>query len=235
MKKTVALLLALSMVFALCGCSSSDYNKAQNLLKQGRFDEAGKAFEALEDYKDSQTMVKECHYQQAQALLSEGKYDDAIELFGGLEDYKDSASLLQQSEEEKKQALFDSLEGVFHSSDLEASEKYIGRLYLNEMNDYLNGVSYIKIEKSDSNELFAKMYFNISPEFTAEGVLTVKGDKKDIFNYFHGIDFEIKTPKVTGKGWSSSSSLVLEYVPESVSFEWYYREGNENITAYFTR
>ena len=44
---------------------------------------AGKAFEALEDYKDSQTMVKECHYQQAQALLSEGKYDDAIELFGG--------------------------------------------------------------------------------------------------------------------------------------------------------
>ena len=58
MKKIIALILALSMAFALCGCASSDYKKAQQLFDEGEYDEAKEAFEKLSDYKESASYLE---------------------------------------------------------------------------------------------------------------------------------------------------------------------------------
>lgn len=59
MKKIVVLLLALSMMFALCGCDNSDYKKAQQLFENGQYDEAKEAFEKLGDYKETSTYLEQ--------------------------------------------------------------------------------------------------------------------------------------------------------------------------------
>ena len=65
MKRIVAFILALVMVFALCGCSSESreekqYNKAIKLLNEGKYSDAQKIFEELGDYKYSKSKVCEC-------------------------------------------------------------------------------------------------------------------------------------------------------------------------------
>ena len=52
-KRVLSFILAATMVFALCGCSSADYKKAQKLFDSGQYDEAQVIFEDLGDYKDS--------------------------------------------------------------------------------------------------------------------------------------------------------------------------------------
>ena len=90
MKKLVALILALSMAFALCGCASSDYKKAQKLLDAGAYDEAIALFEQLDDYKDSPELLKRSCYEKAVALADGEDYDQARALFESLGDYQDS-------------------------------------------------------------------------------------------------------------------------------------------------
>lgn len=70
MKKLVALLLALSMVFALCGCSSSDYKKAKGLYDEGNYEEAKALFEKLGDYEDSKTYAQSCEIEAKYAIKS---------------------------------------------------------------------------------------------------------------------------------------------------------------------
>ena len=67
-----------------------DYAAAVKLLEEGKFAEAKTAFEALRNYGDSETQVKECVYRRADALRNEGKFDEAVSLYTGLEDYRDS-------------------------------------------------------------------------------------------------------------------------------------------------
>jgi len=67
-----------------------DYAAAVKLLEEGKFTEAKTAFEALRNYGDSETQVKECVYRRADALRNEGKFDEAVSLYTALEDYRDS-------------------------------------------------------------------------------------------------------------------------------------------------
>lgn len=60
MKKFLALILALSMVFALCGCAGSDYKKAVSLFEEGEYEQAKELFVALKDYEDSEEYVRKC-------------------------------------------------------------------------------------------------------------------------------------------------------------------------------
>lgn len=82
MKKAVALLLALSMVFAICGCGDSqkkDYEKAVSLFDEGSYEEAQAIFEELGDYEDSSSYVEKCKIEAKYAIkniMSEDEFRD---------------------------------------------------------------------------------------------------------------------------------------------------------------
>ena len=91
MKRMTVLFLFLVLAISLCGCSSTDYNKATELYNAEEYLEASTLFEQLGDYKDSKEMVKECNYLQAVSYYDNSQYDVAVGSFDQLEDYKDSA------------------------------------------------------------------------------------------------------------------------------------------------
>lgn len=78
MKKIVALLLVLTMALALCGCSSSDYKKAQEMFEQGQYEEAQAIFESLGDYEDSKEQASNCKVKISIGLFDEVGFFDPI-------------------------------------------------------------------------------------------------------------------------------------------------------------
>ena len=83
MKKIVALILALSMVFALCGCGNSskkDYEKAVSLFNEGSYTEAQTIFKELGDYEDSVSYLEKCEIEEkyaAKKSMNEGDFKAA--------------------------------------------------------------------------------------------------------------------------------------------------------------
>lgn len=97
MKKTICI-FAICIMCVFTGCKSKDYDAAMKLYESGDFTAAQEAFEALEDYKDSEDLAKDCKYQNALTAVDEMNYEDAITLFTELGDYKESASYLENTE-----------------------------------------------------------------------------------------------------------------------------------------
>ena len=71
---------------------TSKYNDAVDLMNNGQYDTAIKAFEALDGYKDSNTQIKECRYLSAVEAQKSKDYDAAYAIFVELEKYSDSSS-----------------------------------------------------------------------------------------------------------------------------------------------
>lgn len=87
--------------------NARDYEYALRLLREERYDEAAKAFDALGTFKNSKVMsdkalaardeaAKAKLYQRAVSLLSEEEFDKAAELFEELGDYSDSLRMLEK-------------------------------------------------------------------------------------------------------------------------------------------
>ena len=95
MKMVVALLLALSMAFALCGCKGDDYKKAVDLYNSEDYEGAKAIFDSLGDYEDSEEYAANCNlyinYAKAESLFGDGSYDEAAILFEELGDYMSSS------------------------------------------------------------------------------------------------------------------------------------------------
>ena len=70
--------------------AESLYAQAEELLEQGRTEEAAEAFAALEGYADSGEQAGKLFYEQAEGLLAEGKITYAAMAFGKAGDYKDA-------------------------------------------------------------------------------------------------------------------------------------------------
>ena len=115
MKKILAILLSLALLLPLCACSGSDYKKAEELLAQGRYEEAEAAFLALGDYQDSAERAKDCRYQQGLSLMAEGRYEEATELFKALGGYQDSTALFNDCRYQQAMGLMD--EGRFRDAE----------------------------------------------------------------------------------------------------------------------
>ena len=116
MKRMLALLLALVMVFSLCACGGSSsasgsaesaetpkveeevpispeeeaYSAALALMEEGKYEEAIAAFTALDAYADSQTKLEECR-----AKLAEAKYDEASALMAE-EKYAEAGAIFKE-------------------------------------------------------------------------------------------------------------------------------------------
>ena len=84
MKKAVALLLALSLMLSLCGCSKKDYERAIALYNEGQFSEAQAIFSELGDYEDSLAYVEKCKvegkYVKKEAISKQAFKDSCVEM-----------------------------------------------------------------------------------------------------------------------------------------------------------
>lgn len=93
-KKIVSIVLVFIMCITFCSCKSSDYNYAEQLFEEGRYDEAHIAFKKLANYKDSQDRAEECLnkklYISALCHYNNENYIEARDIFESLGDYKDS-------------------------------------------------------------------------------------------------------------------------------------------------
>ena len=96
-KKILAAVLMIAVMFSITGCNYSDYKKAAQMMADGYYAAASEMFKALGDYKDSADQAKECNYQIAKAAFDDGEYEKAIELFTALGDYQDSADFISQA------------------------------------------------------------------------------------------------------------------------------------------
>lgn len=93
MKRILSILLALAMVFALAGCTASDYKAAVKTMESGDYAAASAAFKALGDYEDSAALAQSCDYLLATELYNSGDYAAALAAYEALGDYEDSADL----------------------------------------------------------------------------------------------------------------------------------------------
>lgn len=129
----------------------NQYEAAESLLEEGKYEEAEKEFQSLGDYKDSSTRVseyKEEQYLQAESLLAEGKYEEAGKIFLDLGNYKDSStrvsdykaeqyqqaeSLLAEGKYEEAQKIYSNL-GEYLDSTAKAGETMSKALHQKLMN-----------------------------------------------------------------------------------------------------
>ena len=79
-----------------------DYQQAVDLMNRKEYDEAMRAFTALDDYADSKALIERCRedskrwldYQHAVDLMNQRRYDDAIQVFTALGNYADSSTMV---------------------------------------------------------------------------------------------------------------------------------------------
>lgn len=94
----IAIVAVLSFVFAI---PEINYQRANTLLNEDKYDAARLAFTNLGNYRDSEDMVDECTYQKACSIMSiidkdllyvfaKDRAQDAIDLFESLNGYKNS-------------------------------------------------------------------------------------------------------------------------------------------------
>lgn len=101
MKKTVALLLILSLTVLFVGCdrNKKTYKTATKLMENEQYSEAADTFATLGEYEDSAEKILLCKYKNADMLLQDNKIFEAKSAFTELGDYSDSQQRLQQINE----------------------------------------------------------------------------------------------------------------------------------------
>ena len=120
-KKVLAAVLMIAVMFSITGCNSSDYKKAAQLMADGDYAAASEMFKALGDYEDS----ADCLAQAKDALTAKalvGDCENAIELLTALGDYQDSADLISQATDKIITA---KLVGNWVSDDIDVTDIFV--------------------------------------------------------------------------------------------------------------
>ena len=88
------------------------YNKAEDLMVVGRYDEAEEMYYRLGDFRDSKLRMRDAYealctaeYAKAEDMMAKGFYVEAERLFGELRNYKDAKARAQQAREEEEKKL----------------------------------------------------------------------------------------------------------------------------------
>ena len=87
----------LAILFFVLAMPEINYQRANSLLNEEKFDAARLTFEDLGNYRDSKQMIDECLYQKACSLLEDDLYDSAISLFEELDGYKKSEDKIDEA------------------------------------------------------------------------------------------------------------------------------------------
>lgn len=87
----VALFCVIVLVVGLYfGIPFVKYQKAVNLMEEGNYDQAVTAFQEMDGYRDSETMILESQYRKANLFMETGNYQYAKEIFLQLDGYGES-------------------------------------------------------------------------------------------------------------------------------------------------
>ncbi len=101
------IVVALVAVYVFVLTPMIDYNEANTLLEEGKFDEATYAFNEMGDYSDSKIKAMEAQYRKGKFLLQNARYDEATNLFLQLNDYMDSKTRALEAQYKKGEMLLE--------------------------------------------------------------------------------------------------------------------------------
>ena len=119
---TVMTIIGVALLLTFVIFPNSRYKNANNLLRNGKYDEAAEAFRALGDYKDSKDKAIEAEnekkYSEAMDSLAGGDFKNAESVFLDLNDYKDSKKKAKEAkykwaEERLENGYYDIAEKAF--------------------------------------------------------------------------------------------------------------------------
>lgn len=171
-KILIPVLIAVIVAAALTITTSipkTKYDEAVDMMNNGAFVEAYKAFEQLDDYKDSADKKYECQYRQASQAFDDGEYDTAREIFSEIKDYKDSNEMAEKS--------------VFMKQKAAIAEAGIGDVVefgeYEQDNDTDNGkeiIEWIVLDVSEGKALLVSKYALDSHKYNNQRVDTTWAD-----------------------------------------------------------
>ena len=237
MKKSLvllALVLCISISVFLWGCNSNDvsndvstkdvdYEAAVALMNEGKYEEALKAFEALEYYKDIVSYIEKCNtaildgkYNEALALMGEKKYADAILVLEKLDGYKDSVAKIAECNAAIRDAETGERTPEEKYSDavtLMNGGKYIEAV---EIFDSLNGYS----DSNDKIAAVAQLLYNKGEKYwAATSYAKIADVSKDAWQKSMNIWGEITERKTLAAGWNyivglKADGTVVATLPE---------------------
>jgi len=98
---SLAVVAALAAAAVFWGIPTVKYKTAQDLLRDGHYEEAAAAFAEMGDYKESARLVLECDYQKANKLLEAGDEASLLQakdLYAELTDYQNSAENIRKAD-----------------------------------------------------------------------------------------------------------------------------------------
>lgn len=182
--------------------NQKQYAMANELLENGKYDEAIAEWKKIEEYKDSADEIKEATYQKGLSLYNEGEYEEAISTWHAIDgteylgtEYKDTLSQIDKAKEqleiirkqEKKEKISQIQKKVLSTFSNPESEdaKYIANIlaYAGEDKDTME-----KMGKID----FSQMQ-QVEDGYEKEGTfLGISGTWKIVFNNYwcDGIEFK---------------------------------------------
>lgn len=105
LKKIIIVLMAVIIVIGVSGfvlakiviMPNCEYNRANKLMRKGKYEEAITIYNDLDGYKDSDDKLIEAKYNLGIVLKNEGKYQEAITIFELLGDYNDSKEKIDET------------------------------------------------------------------------------------------------------------------------------------------
>ena len=142
------------------------YNKAVDLMRDKRYEEAIAAFEALDGYKDSKDKISDCNtaileakYNDALSLMNTGKHVEAIAVFEAIDGYKDSKDKINEC---KKQVFIsENGQDVFDRWGLVEAGTYLTYGKYEQDNDVSNGkesIEWLVLDVRDRKALVISKY-----------------------------------------------------------------------------
>ena len=135
----VILIIGPNLFYNLVISPSINYEKAENLISKGRYEEAIDIFQELDGYKDSEELIAQCKdaiversYNNALDSMKKGYFSSAQTFFEKLGNYKDSAALAKEC-------------GYQYGLSLFNDESYLRALKaFRELGDYKDSLDLVK-------------------------------------------------------------------------------------------
>lgn len=174
MKKGIALILILTMVFTLTGCKSSDYKSAVKAMEDGDYAAAAQKLEALDDYQDSRQLLKQCRYALAVEDFNAGNFESALEAFRDLGSYIDAASYAAQAQDA---LLRRRIAGGWRSDVLDVTD-----LFLAGAESQMEGIT----EGLEAHDVSLKMVLDCT--FAEDGTCSVSASFEDLDGFMEKLN-----------------------------------------------
>ena len=148
--KKIIILPILCTLMLLAGCSSSlekDYQTAESLLEQGRYEEAAGAFQALGSYEDASRLQMYC---RAALAAENGDYEAARSAFSALGSFRDAPEMMQYYEGREAEAI--------GRSALDAEDSGTALLSLTQAADLYDALSGFLDSRQRASDCLSTLY-----------------------------------------------------------------------------